>query len=375
MKSLYSRQIPYLVGTSIVYDPVCASRYCSQTWQHPELSETQVFLQSLNQLLLDKPEIDAIFPVGELGLKILAEHKDKLSRPVKLIMPSQENITLCLDKKRCSQFISELDIPCPRNYLVHAKKELKHIADNNGYPIIVKPNLTVNALRTEKAIIVSHSEQLAYVESEWDESAALLMEDYIVGDRVSVNLVVEQGEIITYVENQAQYTQELNGTGYTVRTISKKPTPILQDYVARVVNKMVYNGIMNIQFMYSPAKQCYYFMEINPRMPATTTFVYKMGVDVAAYSLHINAYKRYPAFKKQVCQQEGILCNWFYGDLVAYTKHLIAGKLSLSGAILSFIDLFKYVVVSDVDQLWSIGDPKPALLSFLRPFIIRIKNL
>jgi len=374
MKSLYLQQIPYIVGSSINYDPICYSRYCQKTWKHPEFSDQKAFLHALNQFLQEHQEVDAIFPIGELGLKVLAENKESLLRPVKLLMPSKENIMLCLDKKRCSQFISELDIPCPRSYLLHSKSELQSNADKNGYPIIVKPNFTVNALRTEKAIIINNRDEIAYVENEWDESAALLMEDYICGDRISVNLVVEQGEVITYLENQAQYTQELDGTGYTVRTISKQPTPILQDYVARIVQKMNYNGVMNMQFIYRYSNQCYYFMEINPRMPATTAFIYKMGIDVSAYTLHINAYKTYAAFKKQIINREGILCNWFYGDLVAFTKHLFKGKLNFRRAVFSFLDLFKYVLVSDVDQLWSNTDPKPALLSFLRPFIIRVKK-
>lgn len=374
MRSLQHRNIPFLLGSSQPHDPITFSQYSNEVWKHPEIAETESFLAALLNLLEQKPEIDAIFPIGELGLKFLAEHEQRLPENIYKIMPSKDNILLCLDKKRCSDFINDLQIPIPNSTGIKTYSELRETAEKIGFPLILKPNFTVDAFRTEKAIILQTKDDLERVTQEWDQSHPVLLESYIHGERISLNLTVQEGNIITYLENQAQHTQELDGTGYTVRTVSKLPTAILREYAEKIMAEMHYTGIINMQFLYCTLKQRYYFMEINPRMPATTAFIYRLGIDVAAYALHVHGYRKDCECKPKTKQVEGILCNWFYGDLVSYSKHLIRGKLTIMGAIFSGLDLFKYIILSDVDQLWSFADPKPALVSFIRPFMIRFKK-
>ncbi|MFK5986285.1 MAG: ATP-grasp domain-containing protein [Pseudomonadota bacterium] len=372
IKSLSLRNIPFILGSSVFLDPICSSKYCKEVWRHPDLENPQHFFTALDALLKQRKEIDAIFPIGELALNFLAENYLHFSQRAKLIMPSSDNVLLCLNKSHCIDFVAKLAIPYANSHLIKNKSELKSIAEETGFPVIFKPNFTVDALVNKKAVIVHNVQQLSILDQQWDGAQPLLVERYIEGKRVSVNLVVQQGELISYLENQALYTQEMDGTGFTIRTISRKPTLILQKYASLLVKKLNYNGIINIQFMYSSAQQKYFFMEINPRMPATTAFLYKMGIDVAAYSLHLSDYYLYSEFSKQTNKKQGVLCNWFYGDVVAFSKNLFNGKFTAKGAMVTLGYIFKSVIASDIDQIWSKHDPKPTIYTFMRPFIVRL---
>lgn len=84
--------------------------------------------------------IDAIIPLNDLELPILATHKKELELlGVKVIVADQYAIAVAFDKWRTVQFLESLGLHSPRTYLnlQEAKKALKD--GELAFPIVIKP--------------------------------------------------------------------------------------------------------------------------------------------------------------------------------------------------------------------------------------------
>ena len=73
-----------ILGSATADSYISKSRFVSRTWIHPALDPAKpcAFLNRLNQLVDEQPNIKLIFPVGDIEIEFLARNRSRLPRSV-----------------------------------------------------------------------------------------------------------------------------------------------------------------------------------------------------------------------------------------------------------------------------------------------------
>ena len=229
------------------------------------------------------------------------------------------------------ELIETLNIPTPKATIVNNIAALEKSLSNFNYPLILKPNSSAFGFDIEKkAIILRSDEDTKQVQEIWNSDHKMILQDYIDGQRVSCNLVSAGGKMISYRENIATLTDERDGTGRTLCTVSREPTPLLQDHSKKILEELNFTGFFNLQFIYDSVRKDYYFLEINPRLPATSSLLYELGVDIdgLAFDLFVDNKSSLDINKPDESYSRNISCYWLGGDIRSTRKYLKEVRLA-----------------------------------------------
>jgi len=172
------------------------------------------------QFLLDyakKNNIDAILPLFDIDLPILAKSKDIFARQgIQVIVSNYEVTQICNDKWKTYQFFKEHNIATPETFLdlVSAcgaidDKEIK-------YPLIIKPrwgmgSIGVHSAETKEELLFFYNKTKDDVfksylsfESEIDHEHCVLIQEKIVGKEYSLDIIndLEANFVTTFVKRK-----------------------------------------------------------------------------------------------------------------------------------------------------------------------------
>src|SRR5690606_9318525 len=102
--------------------------------------EPLTFEDVMNIVELEKPDGVIVQFGGQTPLN-LADRLHQAGVPI--IGTSQDSIDLAEDRKRFSALLKELNIPQPANGTAVSSEEAKIIAEEIGYPVIVRPSFVL----------------------------------------------------------------------------------------------------------------------------------------------------------------------------------------------------------------------------------------
>jgi biotin carboxylase len=116
-------------------------------WQKGHLSpENTPREEAYIRALLDVCEteqIDTLFPSYDPHVYVCAKNKTRFEdRGVLVVAPDYESVVTPLDKYRMVLAAHEAGFPHPKTYLATEDADLVEIADDLGFPIMVRPRAT-----------------------------------------------------------------------------------------------------------------------------------------------------------------------------------------------------------------------------------------
>ena len=119
----------------------------------------------MNIISLEKPEGVIVQFGGQTSLKV-AEGLHRAG--VKILGTSFDSIDLAEDRKRFQQFLDFYGIRQPRSATAHSQEEAIRIAEEIGYPVMVRPSYVLGG--RAMAIAYDKRDLLRYVEEAVRES-------------------------------------------------------------------------------------------------------------------------------------------------------------------------------------------------------------
>ncbi|MCA1799550.1 MAG: carbamoyl-phosphate synthase large subunit [Xanthomonadaceae bacterium] len=212
---------------------------------------------------------------GQTPLK-LARGLEEAGAPV--IGTSTDAIDRAEDRERFQQMIEKLGLKQPPNRIARATEEALRLADEIGYPLIVRPSYVLGGRSME--IVYDRDDLSAYMESQVRVSRDLpVLLDRFLDDAVEVDVDaicdgerVVIGGIMEHIEQAGVHSGD-SSCSLPPFTLS----PALQDRMREQVSAMALElgvvGLMNTQFAIKDGE--IYVLEVNPRASRTAPFVSK----------------------------------------------------------------------------------------------------
>lgn len=206
------------------------------------------------------------------------------NRGVEILGTSLEAIDLAEDREKFEKMLTDLGVPQPRGKSVLRNDQAKAVAEEIGYPVLVRPSYVIGGAQME--IVYNDDELSGYLAKTADiiRKHPLLIDKYLTGIEVEVD-AISDGEttiipgIMEHIERAGVHSGDSIAV-YPTQRISKKSKQQLIDITIKIANRLKVKGLVNIQFVVH--KEEVYVIEVNPRASRTIPFLSKItGVTMA----------------------------------------------------------------------------------------------
>ena len=206
-----------------------------------------------------------------------------LARPlsdagVPILGSSADSIDLAEDRERFEKLLRELGIPKPEGRAVTNANDAVTVADEIGYPCLVRPSYVLGGRAME---IVNGAEELrSYMRYAVDVSpkAPILVDRYILGKEVEVDCISDGVDcllpgIMEHIERAGIHSGDSMAV-YPPQSLAQSTKDKMVDYATRLARAMNVVGLMNIQFVCEGDEP--YIIEVNPRSSRTVPYLSKI---------------------------------------------------------------------------------------------------
>jgi len=223
----------------------------------------------------EKPEGVIVQLGGQTALKLA----EKLSRyGVKIIGTSFESLDLAEDRGRFSQTLEANNIPFPKYGVVESAEQALELADELGFPLLVRPSYVLGG---QKMKIVINKEELEHhvvdIINEMGNNQILL--DHFLSGAIEAEAdAICDGENV-YIIGIMQHIEPAgihSGDSYAVLppyNLGDFVMTQIEDITKKLAVELKTVGLINIQFAIKDDKV--YVIEANPRASRTVPFIAK----------------------------------------------------------------------------------------------------
>jgi carbamoyl-phosphate synthase large subunit len=230
----------------------------------------------------EKPEGVIVQFGGQTPLK-LAERLFNAGVPI--IGTSPESIDLAEDRKRFGQLLNDLQIPQPENGTALSVDEARTIAEQIGYPVLVRPSYVLGGramarIYDEEALekYVATAVKVApdhplLIDRFLEEASEYDVDALADGDQVII------GGVMEHIEEAGIHSGD---SASILQPVGEDPPHVktMRNHTRRLGEALQVVGLMNVQFAVVAGKV--FVLEVNPRASRTVPYVSKsVGVPLA----------------------------------------------------------------------------------------------
>jgi len=244
--------------------------------------EPLTFEDVMNIIDVEKPEGVIVQFGGQTPLN-LAMRLHNAGVPI--IGTAADAIDLAEDRKRFGALLRELGIPQPENGMAATAEEAKKVAENIGYPVLVRPSYVLGG--RAMAIVYDDESLDEYVRTavgftpdrpvlidKFLERAAEFDVDALADESTCVIAAIQE-----HIEEAGIHSGDSSCVLPPVR-IDPEHIETMRHYTRLLATALSVRGLMNIQFAIKDHRV--YVLEVNPRASRTVPFVSKAtGVPIA----------------------------------------------------------------------------------------------
>ncbi len=229
----------------------------------------------MNIIDLEKPKGVVVQFGGQTAINLA----DKLAaHGVQILGTSLEDLDRAENRNKFEAALQEMGIPQPLGKTCFTKEEALLIANEIGFPVLVRPSYVLGGRAME--IVYDEQELDHYMTNAVKENSEhpILIDRYLTGKEVEVD-AISDGEtvvipgIMEHIERAGVHSGDSIAV-YPPQNITKEQIATLVDYTERLAKGLNIIGLMNIQYVLYEGDV--FVIEVNPRSSRTVPFLSKI---------------------------------------------------------------------------------------------------
>ena len=237
---------------------------------------------------------------GQTALKLGQRFVDE---GIKIFGTSHEKMDLAEDRGKFTDVLKRLDIPFPSYGMAHTVKEAVNVADDIGYPILIRPSYVLGGQGMR--IAINRDEVAEYV----DNILSIFPGNQILLDRfledaieVDVDSVCDGEEVwVTGIMQHIEPAGVHSGDSTAVLppySLSQEVQDTIREYVRAIALELDAVGLMNVQMVIKDDNV--FVIEANPRASRTVPFVAKAsGVPISNIATQVMLGEKLSTFREK----------------------------------------------------------------------------
>jgi carbamoyl-phosphate synthase large subunit len=224
---------------------------------------------------LEKPEGVIVQLGGQTALKLSERMRD---HGVKIIGTTFENMDLAEDRGSFSNLLKDLKIPYPKFGVAENAYEAIKVANEVGYPVLVRPSYVLGG-QGMKIVINDEDLEKAVIDLLGDLPGNRVLIDHFLdraeeaeSDSICDGTDVEMVGIMEHIEPAGIHSGDSSAV-LPPFSLSKNVISKIEEYTQKIARAMDVRGLLNIQFAVKDEEV--YVIEANPRASRTVPFICK----------------------------------------------------------------------------------------------------
>jgi carbamoyl-phosphate synthase large subunit len=224
---------------------------------------------------LEQPEGVIVQFGGQTAINLAAS---LVERGVKILGTNLEDLDRAENRDKFEQALAQLNIPQPLGKTALSVTEAVEIANEIGYPVLVRPSYVLGGRAME--IVYQEIELLHYMENavKVNPDHPVLIDRYITGKEIEVDAISDGVNVLIpgimeHIERAGVHSGDSIAV-YPPQTISNHVKKKLIDYTERLARGLNIIGLLNIQYVVSNDEV--FVIEVNPRSSRTVPFLSKI---------------------------------------------------------------------------------------------------
>ena len=231
--------------------------------QKENTEREEAYIQAILKIC-EREKIDTIFPSFDAHVYVFSKNKARFKKlGVLITVPDYEAVITPLDKYKTIQAAAEVGFPCPKTFLPKNEEDLRNIANELGFPLMIKRRFT--AAGRGMHLVNNLAELLDRARLSGENRGTILIQEYIPGrltDSIAITLD-KKGELKMVFCTKALCRLS------RFRRVGMLDSPLSHPYApdaARMIQRLGWWGGITVQTRIDSRDHTPKLMEINPRI-------------------------------------------------------------------------------------------------------------
>ena len=292
----------------------------------------------------EKPEGAIVQFGGQTPLNLAKELKEN---GIKILGTSPESIHLAEDRERFREKMINLGVPQAESGTARSLEEAIKIAENIGYPLMVRPSYVLGGRGME--VIYDTEMLLRYGREAIDVSPEhpMLIDRFLEHatelevDALSDGQDTFVASVMEHIELAGVHSGD-SACAIPTMTVKKEHLELIEEYTAKIAKELKVIGLMNIQYAICDNKV--YILEANPRASRTVPLVSKItGVPIARIATQLMLGKKvkdFPELKKYDLPYVGVKEAVFPFNMFPEVDPLLGPEMRATGEVMGIANTF-----------------------------------
>jgi carbamoyl-phosphate synthase large subunit len=223
----------------------------------------------------EQPEGVIVQLGGQTALKLAKKLEEK---GIRIIGTSFDNMDIAEDRGRFSDLLRDLNIPYPQYGTAYTTDDAIEVANQVGYPVLVRPSYVLGGQRMR---IVINDDEL--------EKSVVSLLKHLPGNKILIDHFLDrcqEAEIDAICDGEDVHIMGImehiepagihSGDSHSVLPVFNLPPMVVEemsDIAKKLARSLNIRGLINIQYAIKDGKV--YVIEANPRASRTTPFIAK----------------------------------------------------------------------------------------------------
>ena len=228
-----------------------------------------------NIVNIEKPDGAVVQFGGQTAIK-LTEALMKMGVPI--LGTKAEDVDAAEDRELFDEILEKCEIPRPTGGTVFTAEEAKKVANELGYPVLVRPSYVLGGHGMQIATDDKEIEEFMEIINRIAQDHPILVDKYLQGTEVEVDAICDGEDIlIPGVMEHIERAGVHSGDSISVYPAYSLPQDIIdtiEEYTRRLAIALNVKGMINIQFIVCDGQV--YVIEVNPRSSRTVPYISKV---------------------------------------------------------------------------------------------------
>lgn len=305
-----------------------------------------------------------IFPNNDELVALLAKHKETLSPYFTVSVPSWNITKQIYYKHLTNRIVCSADISTPKLYFGKILEDF--LEQKINFPIVLKPSYKEKYFPyvKKKAIRVNNMEEFKIEYNKMSiymDPEEIIVQEMILGgpkNLYSYATIFDNGHIIAGMAAKRLRQHPMDFGQATTYAVSVNE-PDLAELTTKILRKLNYSGIAEVEFMKDEKDGLFKFIEINGRVWGWHTLAKASGVNLPFLLYeHLRGYN-----VKKIKAEENVKWIRLITDIPTVIKEILNRRITLNDYMKSYRGKKEYAVMS-------IKDPLPFLCEYaLIPYL------
>jgi carbamoyl-phosphate synthase large subunit len=236
---------------------------------------------------MEKPDGAVVQFGGQTAIK-LTEALMKMGVPI--LGTSAEDVDAAEDRELFDQILQECKIPRAAGGTVFTTEEALKVANELGYPVLVRPSYVLGGQGMQIAISDDDIIKFMKIINRYEQEHPILVDKYLQGKEIEVDAVCDGDDILIpgimeHIERAGIHSGDSISV-YPAQSLSDEIIDTIVDYTRKLAKSLHVIGLINIQFIVT--EDGVYVIEVNPRSSRTVPYISKVtSIPIVDLATHV----------------------------------------------------------------------------------------